>query len=208
MKTDWGSGGIAPRILDLGIRWRWTISFKSRPLYPQEKSRWYPLDRRLDGPQSQSGRGGEVKNSQPLPGLEPSIIQPVGPRYTTELSRLLKYPCTWFMIRFTEHFYVHFVSVVMCRFISLHRNIETWRPTGNVTLYYPDLKYIFSGKRNQIIQQSYSWEANSFPFYISLPCWKQPPIVPYPDRVELILYPHSLISLTTASITDNRKLEP
>jgi hypothetical protein len=28
------------------------------------------------------------KNSQPLPGLEPPIIQPVAQRYTTELSRL------------------------------------------------------------------------------------------------------------------------
>jgi len=27
----------------------------------------YPLDRRLDGSQSRSGRGGEEKNSQPLP---------------------------------------------------------------------------------------------------------------------------------------------
>jgi hypothetical protein len=30
-----------------------------RPLYPQEKNPWYPLDRRLGGPQSRSGRGGE-----------------------------------------------------------------------------------------------------------------------------------------------------
>jgi hypothetical protein len=50
---------------------------------------WYPLARRLGGPQSQSGRGGEEKNSQLLPGLEPPIIQPVAQRYTTELSRLL-----------------------------------------------------------------------------------------------------------------------
>jgi hypothetical protein len=28
------------------------------------------------------------KNSQPLPGLEPPIIQPVAQRYTTELSGL------------------------------------------------------------------------------------------------------------------------
>jgi hypothetical protein len=33
--------------------------------------------------------GGEEKNSQPLPGLEPSFIQPVAERYTTELSRFL-----------------------------------------------------------------------------------------------------------------------
>jgi hypothetical protein len=40
--------------------------------------------------QSRSGRGGEEKNSQPLPGLEPPTInQPVDQRYTTELSGLL-----------------------------------------------------------------------------------------------------------------------
>jgi hypothetical protein len=42
---------------------------------PQGKSLWYPLDRRLGGPQSRSGRGGEEKNSQP----------------PTELSRLSLY---------------------------------------------------------------------------------------------------------------------
>jgi hypothetical protein len=55
----------------------------------QGKSPWYPLDRRLDGPQSWSGLGDEEINSQPLPGLEPPIIQPVAQRYTTELSRFL-----------------------------------------------------------------------------------------------------------------------
>jgi hypothetical protein len=43
----------------------------------------------LGGPQSRSGRGGEEKNSQPLPGLEPPIIQAVAQRCTTELARLL-----------------------------------------------------------------------------------------------------------------------
>jgi hypothetical protein len=33
------------------------------PLNPQGKSCWYPLDRRLDGPQSQSGHSGEEKNT-------------------------------------------------------------------------------------------------------------------------------------------------
>jgi hypothetical protein len=49
------------------------------------------LYRRLGGPQRWSRHDGEEKNSQPLPGIEPSIIQPVDQRYTTELSRLLKY---------------------------------------------------------------------------------------------------------------------
>jgi hypothetical protein len=35
MKAYWGSGNIAPRILDLGTRWRWVVSYMSRPLYPQ-----------------------------------------------------------------------------------------------------------------------------------------------------------------------------
>jgi hypothetical protein len=43
----------------------------ARPFYPQGKSPWFPLDRRLGGPQSRSGRGGEGKNSQPPPGIEP-----------------------------------------------------------------------------------------------------------------------------------------
>jgi hypothetical protein len=37
---------------------------------PPGKRPRYPLDRRLDGPQSRSGRGGEEKNSQPPPGID------------------------------------------------------------------------------------------------------------------------------------------
>jgi hypothetical protein len=60
-----------------------------RPLYPQGKSAWYPLVRRLGGLQKRAGHGDEEKNSQTLPGREPAIIQPVAQRYTTELSQLL-----------------------------------------------------------------------------------------------------------------------
>jgi hypothetical protein len=68
------------------------VSFTPRPLYPQGKNPWYPLDRRLGRPQSRSERGGEEKNSQPLPGFKPPIIQPVAQLYTTELSRSF---CLW-----------------------------------------------------------------------------------------------------------------
>jgi hypothetical protein len=47
------------------------VGFKPCPLYHQEKSHWYPLDRRLGGSQSQSRGGGEEKYSKPLPGIEP-----------------------------------------------------------------------------------------------------------------------------------------
>jgi hypothetical protein len=39
--------------------------------FPPGKEIRYPLNRRLGGPQSRSGRDGEEKNSQPPPGIEP-----------------------------------------------------------------------------------------------------------------------------------------
>jgi hypothetical protein len=71
MKMYWGSGGIAPRTIDLGTRWRWVVSFTPRPFYPQGKSPWYVLDRRLCGPQNRSGCSGEEKNSQLPQAIEP-----------------------------------------------------------------------------------------------------------------------------------------
>jgi hypothetical protein len=56
---------------------------------PQGKNPCYPLNRRLDEPQRRSGRDGEEKNSQPLPKLEPPIMQPVAQRCTTELPQLI-----------------------------------------------------------------------------------------------------------------------
>jgi hypothetical protein len=43
----------------------------TRAALPQRKSPRYPLDRRLSGSQSRSGRGDEEKNSQPPPEIEP-----------------------------------------------------------------------------------------------------------------------------------------
>jgi hypothetical protein len=89
MKAYWWRGMLLHAFFDLGARRRWVVSFMLRPLYHQGKSHWYPLDRSLGGPQSRSGPCGEEKNSQPLRGIEPPIIQPVAQRHNTELSRLL-----------------------------------------------------------------------------------------------------------------------
>jgi hypothetical protein len=62
------------------------VSFTPRSLYPQGKSPWYPLDRRLGGPQSRSGRGGEEKNSQHPPGIEP--YKPDRPAHNSTLCLL------------------------------------------------------------------------------------------------------------------------
>jgi hypothetical protein len=103
MKAYWGSGVIAQRILDLGTRWRWVVSFTPRPLYLQRKSPWYPLDRRLSGPQSQCGYGGEEKNSRPFPGLHPPLIQPVAQRYTTELWNFQETWALWITVLSNEN---------------------------------------------------------------------------------------------------------
>jgi hypothetical protein len=51
-----GEWKYSSTFLDLGTRWRWVVSYTPLPLYPR-----YPLDRRLDGPQSPSGCCGERK---------------------------------------------------------------------------------------------------------------------------------------------------
>jgi hypothetical protein len=50
---------------------------------------------------SRAGVDAVVKReSHPLPGLEPPIIHPIAQRYTTELSRLLKWSKNYINDRF------------------------------------------------------------------------------------------------------------
>jgi hypothetical protein len=70
MKVCWGVEVWLHAILTLppGIRWKWVVSSTTRPLYPQGKSPWYPLDRRLGEHQNWYGHDDEKENSQPLTG--------------------------------------------------------------------------------------------------------------------------------------------
>jgi hypothetical protein len=61
MKAYWRVELQLHAFFDLGTRWKWVVGYTPRPLYPQGKSPWYPLDRKLGEPQSRSGRGGEEK---------------------------------------------------------------------------------------------------------------------------------------------------
>jgi hypothetical protein len=38
IEAYWMSGGVAPRIVSLGTRWRWLVSFTPRTLYPQGRA--------------------------------------------------------------------------------------------------------------------------------------------------------------------------
>jgi hypothetical protein len=106
------------------------------------------LDRRLCGPQSRSGRGGEEKNYQPLPGLKPPIIQPVVQCYTTELSqprlknkmlqqRFLMANQTSVskqeMVNECLNFQVPYIMSIFGAWVSLY---TVWRPLENDTCPY------------------------------------------------------------------------
>jgi hypothetical protein len=69
MKAYWGSGGTAPRILVLGIDGSGQLHAPTSLL--PGKQTLVPIRQEAGGPQSRSGRGGEEKNSQPPPGIEP-----------------------------------------------------------------------------------------------------------------------------------------
>jgi len=47
------------------------VSSTPLPLYPWGKSCWYPLERRVGGPQSQSGLGIKEEKSLDLLGIDP-----------------------------------------------------------------------------------------------------------------------------------------
>jgi hypothetical protein len=64
MKAYWGNGGIAPRILDLGTRWRWVAGFtpvwtrwwrEKFPAPPGTRTSGHPARISVNGIQSQHG---------------------------------------------------------------------------------------------------------------------------------------------------------
>jgi hypothetical protein len=81
-----GEWRCSSTILDLGTRWRRVVSFTPLPLYSQERAPQYTLARRLDGPQSLSGRSGVEKNLSPFGNRTPTA-QAITRRYTGALKR-------------------------------------------------------------------------------------------------------------------------
>jgi hypothetical protein len=63
-------------ILDLDTRWKAVVSFTRLPLNPRRQNTQYALNKRLCGPQRQSGRYGGEKNNLLLSGIEPRSSNP------------------------------------------------------------------------------------------------------------------------------------
>jgi len=66
-------------VLNLGTQWRWDVSCKPWPLYPQGKQPWLPLNRRLIGHLSQFRYFGEEKCILFLLGIKtiPQVSSPI-----------------------------------------------------------------------------------------------------------------------------------
>lgn len=75
MKACRRNGGIAP-LLNVGTKWRCFASCTPQSLHPQERTAG-PVNRRMDGLQSLSGRFGEAKHLLYLPGFEHGTLQSV-----------------------------------------------------------------------------------------------------------------------------------
>jgi hypothetical protein len=67
----WNEWEGKPKYCDLDT-WRGVVRLTPRPLYLRGKSPRYPSDRRLGGPQSRSGRRGEMKILAPIWNLTPT----------------------------------------------------------------------------------------------------------------------------------------
>jgi hypothetical protein len=78
LKTYWGSGGIAPCILDVGTRWKWVVSFTPRPLCTHCIADWVGLIAGIDAMTKR-----KISHHCPCRELNPSR-----PARLTELSRL------------------------------------------------------------------------------------------------------------------------
>jgi len=61
----WGSGPVAPRLINIGTTWRWQVTFMPRPFYFQGICPRYPFGRKLCGSQSRYGHCSEEKNTRP-----------------------------------------------------------------------------------------------------------------------------------------------
>jgi hypothetical protein len=81
--AEWRYSSI---ILNLGTRWMRVATFTPLPFKPQGNGPRYPMDRRLGGPQSRTGRCDDEKNALFPPGIEPQF-----PRSSSRLIYRLSY---------------------------------------------------------------------------------------------------------------------
>jgi hypothetical protein len=121
---------IDPHFLHLCTSLRWVVSFMPWPLYPR-----YPLYRRLGGPQSRSGRHGELKILDPTRTRTPITLLPspfCNSFYLSAQSTLLVFTLLLLMVWFFCSF--QYFRITGLKFLTLIEEIEASRAIcGNVS---------------------------------------------------------------------------
>jgi hypothetical protein len=149
-------------ILDLGTRWRRMVTFTPWPLYPRRNRSRCPLNRRLGGLQSRSGRCGGRKILT-LPGFERGTSRPYSSAILTELSRFLN---IWKVFHNTGYsglsFHVDFLIVVH-KWVRLAHEPPAAN-TRSIMIFTDSVRFqrsaLFTNTRN-----CYDfWEGHVFPY--------------------------------------------
>jgi hypothetical protein len=140
-----GEWSYSPNIFDTRTRWRWFVSFTLLPLYSQGNSQQYPLDRRLDGPQSRSGHYGEDKNLVPARNRTPAV-QPVACLYLGSSKRecsshFINPQYVWERIQITKFRIVFFPSLLV-QLIFFNKKPRTSCSSFNVMSYINANKHV------------------------------------------------------------------
>jgi len=117
MKVYW-SGGIAPGILNLGIRCRWVLNFTLRPHY-----RRYPLDRRPGGPQSRWREKGFVL----LLGIERTFM-------SKQQGRVKRHPSD--VTYSTSLVYLHLCPGLSSDWLIWKHQVGMWTSTSYSESFY------------------------------------------------------------------------
>jgi hypothetical protein len=102
------------------------VSFTLWPLHPQGKNPWYPLDRRLGGPQGRSDAVVKRKIHSPRRESKPRtpIVQPVAQPSSAEVKNACSYTSApqyvfkaWYLVKYRgtllcifKHFIVSFIT--------------------------------------------------------------------------------------------------
>jgi hypothetical protein len=102
------------------------VTFTFWQPYPKEKSPWNPLDRRITGPQIQSGSSGEEKNPYPSWELDTGCPAPSLVTILTELSGSYRfYINSYLMLASVCILLYSFLGIYLVYFVNNVNNKKT-----------------------------------------------------------------------------------